>query len=411
MILELGQRFDAFEWIRVTAEYSNAVLVAVLPYVSNAVERLDLPVPRPVTMEQVTYCNVAPRRMFSVGIGIKGGWDFLFSRGYIDTIQSSHSYFVLQDPDNIPEYYGQVRMTKAEAIELGRETIRRLGIPLESVFAEQEPRVTEPEKIGTNVVPHYRIEWLSPRGGLVSPVDIDINADRKRVERLCIFNKSLEKPPPKIDIVPPPEPRGPKPWPHTNPEYARQLISIALRAVDEYAEKLSLPIPRPLTTNHVAVFSLADNGGWPHAEIELTNGWHFVYRNSMVNGYYAPDDLFSIRSEQHPILIKDFLGQWNMTEAEALELIRKTIAKLGYPNNLTRMDFAPKVIKPAIPGIPRYHIWWWCCEDDPSDDLISKVEAEVDADKRELKSLYFDHKSFWNKPPPIDVPISLPSNR
>ncbi len=47
MILELGQRFDAFEWVRATAEYSNAVLVAVLPYVSNAVEKLDLPVPRP----------------------------------------------------------------------------------------------------------------------------------------------------------------------------------------------------------------------------------------------------------------------------------------------------------------------------------------------------------------------------
>jgi hypothetical protein len=124
----------------------------------------------------------------------------------------------------------------------------------------------------------------------------------------------------------------------------------------------------------------------------------------MVNGYYAPDNLFN--SDQRPILITNFTGKWNITEGEAIDLIRRTLAKLNYPTNLVRMDFPPKVTKPTVPGVPRYNFWWWC-ENETHDDLVSKVEAEVDADKRELKSLYFENKAYWNSRPPIDVPISV----
>lgn len=407
MILELGQFFSQFEWIRVTTEYSNAVLVAVLPYVNDAAQKLDLPVPHPITAEHLTYFEVAPRRALTVGIGVrgeKGEWRFGFGKGYVDTIQGPHSYFSLQDPDEIPKYYGEVRMSKAEAIQFARSNILNLGIPLESVYAEQEPRVREPEKIGTNTVPHYRIEWLDPRSGVVACVDMDIDANARQLARLRIFNKNLERPPPKIEVVPPRHPNSPH-WPLANAEYAWKLIPIVLRAVDEYGQTLGLPLPRPLTTNHVARFELQDNIGRPHCELKLTNGWRFIYRDSMVNGYYAPDNLFN--SDDRPILIKEFVGQWNLTEAEASALIRRTLAKLNYPTNLVRMDFKPHVAKPSIPGIPRYDFWWWC-ENETHDDLVSKVEAEVDTDKRELKSLYFEHRAFWNQRPPIDVPISLP---
>jgi hypothetical protein len=33
----------------------------------------------------------------------------------------------------------------------------------------------------------------------------------------------------------------------------------------------------------------------------------------------------------------------------------------------------------------------------------------VDADKGELKSLYYDDIAYWRHPPPIDVPITLPA--
>lgn len=400
MILDLGQSFVAFEWIHATAEYSNAVLVAVLPYISDVAQRLNLGVPHPVTTDQVVHLSVPPTRTVGAEVGIKGGWVFAFRRGYIDTIQSSHSYSALQDPDEIPQYFGQVKMSRAEAIETARDTIRKLGIPLESVCAEQDPQVGGPRKVGTNTVPHYFIVWPDPRGG--TSVEVEINGNARRLERICLFNKSLERAPPKVGVVPASVAGQPR-WPTVNPEYVRRLVPILLYAVDDYARKLSLPIPQPLTTNHVAQLSIRDNGGWPHCEVELTNGWRFTYRSSIVNGYDTPDRLFF--NNNRPIVVRDFLGKWNLTEAEAIDLVRRTIARLHYRTNLVHMDFDPQAHKPAVPGIPRYEFFWDYIRNDQPE---SAVWAEVDADKRELKSLYYDDRAYWNHPPPIDVPLSLP---
>lgn len=397
MILQLG---STAEFIRVTSEYSNAVLVALMPYFSDFAQKLELPVPHPITTNDVVEAGILPWRGGGGGITLKGGWNFGYHFGYASTFTAPYSYFALQDPDKIPKYFGKVKMSKEEAVCLARDTVKKLGVSLESLFMEQEPHVKEPVHFGTNTLPYYRIEWVNPFG---SPsVNVDINANSKKVEQLALSNKSLERPPPKIDVDAPLKPR---PFPPINSEYAQRLIPFVMRAIDEYGQKLFLPLPRPLTTSQVARFLLVDNGGWPHSEIELTNGWRFIYRNSMVNGYYVPDNLFN--SDQRPILIKEFVGKWNLTEQEAIELVRRSIAKLNYPTNLVHMDFAPQVSKPALPGLPRY-FFSWNLENAAHDDLQSKVEAEVDADKGELKSLYYDDKAYWNKPPPIDVPLSLP---
>ena len=394
--------------IDVTASLSNAMLVAMMPYVSEAAKKLELPVLQPVTIQQVVHCGIVPYLdseggWGGFGVELDSGYGLGFRYGYLDSYSSSNAYFSLQNPDEIPRFVGPVRMTQAEAVHLARDTLKKLGIPLEKVFAEQEPLVTPPPKTRTGIVPRYRVQWSNPQGG--QSVDMEINADAKKIERFVFgFNPNLRRPWPKIEITPSTRSKSPG----VNPEYAWKLIPIVLRAVDDYGNKLGLSIPKPLTTNHVARFKISDNGGWPHSELELTNGWRFIYRNSMVNGFYAPDDLFSLAGERRPMLIKDFVGKWNMTEKEAIALIRRTLAKLNYPTNLVRMDFAPKIHKPSVPNIPRFDFWWWC-ENETKESLVSKVEAEVDADKRELKSLYFDNKAYWNKPPPIDVPISLPT--
>ena len=117
-------------------------------------------------------------------------------------------------------------------------------------------------------------------------------------------------------------------------------------------------------------------------------------------------DLFN--SDNRPILIREFVGKFNMTERDAIELVRKSIRKFNYPTNLVHMDVQPSIHRPVLPRIPRLSIFWWT---QTEDDLQSKVEAEVDLDKGELKSLYYDDKAYWNHPPPIDVPITLPVER
>jgi hypothetical protein len=403
IILELG---SSIEYILVTPEYSNAVLVALLPYISEVAQRLDLPLPNPVTGKDVSYCSVLPKQKVEAEIGLTAGWVFTFNRGYVETVQAPRHFFGLRDLDRIPEFFGPVRMSKAEGIQLARDTLRKLGVKLECVFAEQKPRVTGPLPNGTNTIPHYRIEWLDPRYDGQAPgcVTIDIDAQVKRVERIYLNSKAMERPPPEVEVVPPRDPRFPV-WPQVNPDYAWRLLPIALTAVEDYGRKLALRLPRPLTTNHVARFSVADNGGWPHSEIELTNGWRFIYRNSMVNGFYAPDNFFN--SDKRPILIRDFRGEWRMTESEAQDLVRRTLAKLNYPTNRVHFEVKPQVHKPGVPGIPRYQFYWYYSRED-GDDLQSIIWAEVDADRGRLTSLYYDEKSYWNHPPLIDVPISLP---
>ena len=407
MILQLGSGFEA---IRVTAEYSNALLLATLPYFSDYAQKMDLPVPHPTRVADVAIFKVVPIRDAGISIGIKGTngvWGLWCVEGCINGFEGPHSYFALQDPDAIRGFYGSVRMSKDQAVQLARETIRKLGIPLESVFAEQEPRVILPERIGTNLVPHYRIEWDHPAGG-GHAVDVEVNGDARRVERFYMSSAASRQSLPRISFKTAIDPPVQQRWPPPNPEYAWRLLPIVLRAVDQYGETLSLPIPRPLTTNHVARFELYDNRGWPHSELELTNGWRFIYRNSMVNGFYAPDALFS--KYQRRILIKEFLGKWNMTERQAIALVYETLTKLNYPTNHVHIGFRPEISTAAVRkgAIPRFRFSWWYKQNKNDTDLHSKVEAEVDASKRELKSLYYDDKAYWNHPPPIDVPISLP---
>jgi hypothetical protein len=62
-----------------------------------------------------------------------------------------------------------------------------------------------------------------------------------------------------------------------------------------------------------------------------------------------------------------------------------------------------------VSGIPRYMFYWNYSEEGDS-EVRSSVMAEVDADKGELKSLYYGNITFWNQRPPIDVPILLPAS-
>ena len=403
MILDLG---TVSNLIQVTAQYSNAVMVAVLPYFSDVAKKLDLPVPQPITQADVAKVHFLPflataSRDTSVSIMLKDGWAFTYQFGYVHLIANAHGYPSLQDPDQISRYYGEVKMSPDEAVQFARGALKKLGVPLEDVFAEQEPQITLPVKIGTNTVPHYEIKWLNPQGG--DSVDIHLNGNTKQFERIYLLNKNL-KHPLKTDVVPPPALSWRTP---VNPEYASRLIPMMFRAIEDYAQKLSLPVPRSLTTNNVAKVTIDDNGGWPHCEIELTNGWRFIYRHAMINGHYAPDNFCN--SDQRPIHVKEFEGKWNLTTNQAIELVKKTLAKLNYPTNNIHMDFAPHIIFPAgdFRKIIPYYFFEWDYENAAHDDLQSKVEAEVNADNGKLESLYYDDKTYWNNRPAIDVPISI----
>lgn len=403
MILELGVN----TWIHVTAQYSNAVLVAVLPYFTDVAKKLDLPVPIPITQADIAEVDIWP------GPGAPGAaillknnyWSFDFQQGYVDMVQNTHGGLLFQQEPT----YGPIKITAKDAVKTARETLKKLGIAPEDVFSDFEPKVTLPIQNGTNVVYPYCVQWLDQMGSRT--VDIKIDPHTGKMDRLWLHHFNLVRPPPKIGVEPSLAVNAndfffrQMPPPPINPEYAWKLIPIMFKAIDEYGKKLALPVPRPLTTNHVAKVEVDSDSGAPWCDIWLTNGWRFIYTHTMVNGYDMPDRL----GKRGPMHIKDFAGKWNLTTNQAIEVVKKALAKVVYPTNNIHMDFEPTVILPAGEFrkiIPRY-IFEWYYRPSGQGNALSRVEAEVNADNGKLESLYYDDAAYHGSRPPIDVPISI----
>jgi hypothetical protein len=398
--------------IQITPQYKEAALEATLPLFSDFAHKLRLPVPYPLTRGDIVDYGMTPfQRKDTVAdtvfIETRQGFHFSFFLGVVRSFSWPDSYRLMQGTHGLSNLFGEVKISREQAIQSARDTLKKLGIPPEDLFADQEPRVEVPTW-GTNTIARYIIKWRDPRGGDNGPDDVtaEINAETGRVESFTFSPvNGLQKSAPKVAVIPP---RGHGMFdsmipPSMNPDYAWKLIPIMFKAIDEYAQRLSLPIPRPLTTNNVAKIEAYNNGGWPHCEVWLTNGSRFIYRHCMVNGYFAPDNFFD--SDDRKIHIRDFEGKWNLTTNQAISVIRSAISKLKYPTNHIHMNFAPMVQTAAEDRehIPRVRVEWLFSV---QDELESRLEAEVNTDSGKLESLYYDDKAYWNERPPIDVPIS-----
>ncbi len=401
------------EYIKATVAYTHAVLMAILPHVSDFSERLNLPMPIPVTTNHVEDFSPLNRRNMVGGyLMLTNGARFWFDRGHVTDFESPRAFFSLQDPDLIPRFYATQNLTEKEAIALARSTIQKLGHSLEDTLADLSPTIELAKGIGTNVVPHYKITWMDPRGGIAT--EVEINGNRKTVEQIhFFFRKRLERPAPSVTEQPATLQPGDLFYgmnhiAQINPEYAVRLVPFVLSNMNDWNDRLALGLPGPLTTNHVRRLYLSDNGGWPHAEITLTNYWEFKFRNRSVTYFGSATRFFD--SDRLPFRVRDHVGKWKLNEEEAATLVRQAVAKLGYPANFVHLDSSPKITRPQLaqPGlvIPRLLLEW---EYPSPENKTQWVMAEINCDNGKIEALGFDDVSFWGQGPPIDVPISKPA--
>lgn len=398
------------EYIRVTAEYSNAVLLATLPYVTDFAQKIDLAIPTPVTTNHVSNFFVDPHRGWIEGaVTFTNGIVIGTQRGHVATYYSPHAFWHLQDPNDIPKFYGPLNMTEQEAVELARRYVRRLGYSLEDVCADLPPRIEMAQGIGTNIVPHILISWMTPRGD--TPTRIEINANKKIAEEIRFSGiVALERPYPKVSVEPgklPPD----HPWQKrnesgkVNPQYLSKLVPHVFRAIEDWGRKLKWDIPRRVRERDVKQFYCSDQGGWPSCVVTFTNGWEFKYRHAGLTSARSPRSFFE--SDNLPFRTKYYAGQWKLTEMQALDVARREVAKLGYTTNFVRTDIQPRVFRPSDikggPTIPRLQFEW------NYPDLKRREQwiiVEVDCDRGIVESINFDDVSLWKKRPPIDVPIT-----
>lgn len=197
-----------FEIVQVTAQYSNAVLVAILPYVSDFAKKLELPVSHPITAAHVREFKCSPRTDLSGGrVILTNGFEFAFLHGHVEMFRTPKCYYELQDPDLVPRFFGPVKLKEKDALKIAHQTIKKLGYTDASLFADRPPRITPPARIGKNYVPRYRIWWGNPTRGnpenMPTSADFEIDATTGEIQMMYLLNPSTFRESPKVDVKPP----------------------------------------------------------------------------------------------------------------------------------------------------------------------------------------------------------------
>lgn len=199
--------------IHMTATYSNAVLVAILPHISDCAKQLDLPIPQPITATQITRFNPSPYKDFIGGaFWLTNHCWFVFDNGYVHGFRSPDDWFTMADEywNHLERYVGKDNMTTNEVIELARNSFRNLGYKPEDFHVNEQPtRVEGPydnKKLGH--IPYCRVEWDSPTStiqqmlGLNFNIQFDVDMQRKQVVGMNLSGKRFFRPNPKIAVVP-----------------------------------------------------------------------------------------------------------------------------------------------------------------------------------------------------------------
>jgi len=409
-----------YDILQVTADYSNAVLLAVLPYVSDFATKLDLPVQKPVTPAQVREFKCSWRSdQIGGSVRLLNGFQFSFVDGRVALYRSPKSYYSLQDPTRLPEFYGEVRVSESQAVGIAHEAIRKLGYSDAMLAADRSPLIVPPPKVGTNTVPRYRIKWFDPHSrdpaDLLPTIDLEVDASTRAIRMLTLFSPSTFRPQPKVNVRAPVRAHGPETRPvgegrkllPVHPAYAQAFLVAILPQFCDYVRKGGFSVQLPITTNAVdmAHYTCGVVEGDPCAFVDLKTGARFVYRHGQVVAFYAPD-VMVLPGEDQKSLAR-FVGPINVTSNAAVALVRETVRRLGYSEKVLHMN-EPPMDSGGPPRwgtgfIARYFLNW-----KESHEGDFRVVAEVDATAKTLKSLFINDNvitNVWRIPPRIDVPF------
>ena len=401
-----------WELVQVTAQYSHAVLLAILPFVSDFSKSLDLPIAIPVTTNQVIEFKCDPRLGQTGGaIVLTNGYQFTFLDGRISVYRSPESYFSLQDPERIPHFFGAVKLNEKEALKIARGAIKKLGYENSVFNADSKPLVTSPEKVGTNYIPRYRFRWLDSKwpGAKDSSIipallDIEVNASNHKIEMMLITSRETRRPSPKVGVIPPLlHPKSPPQklsggtsTAAVNGAYASAFLNAILPQASDFIAKAGLNIPVPLTTNQVVAtnFTCRIMDGQPIAQFYLTNGDRFFYRQGYVSTFYAHDAFSKFPEEGRT---EDFLGHINMTTDEAIALCEGVMRKLGYTGKFTIPIISYAPARGAL-AFKRYSFYWRHTGED-----VEFATFEVDMETKTIKSIYLKDQTFEKTSPKVDA--------
>ena len=414
------------EWLEITAQYSNAVLVAIMPHISDFAQTLELPVSLPVTMAQVDRFN-CDRRKDQIGglVLLTNGCRFWYENGHVSGYEGTHSYFTLQVPDQVSEFYGTLRMNKSEAVEFCRKAIEKLGCQVTDL--SREPSVVLADTDFGQTIPHYRIRWRDhswPEKDNMTLTRVEVNADKKLVEEIWLPATNFWRTSPAIPEAVRPsvmyktenELSGGRQLEPLSVPASNRLAEIVLGELADYVKKLSLPVPLPITHTNLRSIECGLLDGEPIAQVVHINGYRFLFLHGYVAGFHAPDCFFTYEWQKDDSkCFEDFVGPIKVSEDELVRIASAKIGLLGYSSNTLCMNKQPRPLggpaKSDTNGLTRF-MWIWEAvdrtlpEDGSTPSSSQFVTFEIDAKTRELKSLEIQNTNLWRNLPQVTSAVT-----
>src|SRR6266498_132389 len=180
-----------------TGEYTNAVLVALLPIIGDYCNKLELPCPYPLQTNHVQRVGVGHNETGEVqgGIVLTNGYSFAFNHGYVYTFYTSTSYLNNCDTaDEIPRFTGKVRIAKDKAVTIAREKLVKLEITVLNRLLKGKPTISGPLVKKEYTLPYYVIRWSDWQHS----VQVEFNAEKGRIEGVDMGGREFFKPPPRV---------------------------------------------------------------------------------------------------------------------------------------------------------------------------------------------------------------------
>ncbi|MGH7989152.1 MAG: hypothetical protein ACREDS_03015 [Limisphaerales bacterium] len=430
--------------IHMTATYSNAVLVAILPHISNCARQLDLPLPQPITANQVAHFNVSPRKEDVGGsVWLTNHYQFVFGNGYLRAYQAPTNWFNNQydnwaDTEYFKRYLGKDNMTTNEAIEFARHSFYKLGYKPKDFDIRGPPTRFEgpinSKRLGH--LPYCEVEWDSPTStiqqmlGLNFNIQFDVDMQRKQIVGMNLSGRLFFRPNPKIAVVPEVETNyrnagwigamaqmeNREPIIHMTPAYSNATLTATLPYISDFAKRLDLPIAQPVIASQV-VLSVPPQYKPPHAKnyfeerLMLANHYWFSFVGGYVCQFGSPDDWFEekeTRTNWPRCDSKDC-----MTTNEAIEFARAAFRKLGYKPEEFHLNVPPTTYTNATDMAKQYaycQIDWDSPESEQGTANEYHMEFDINTQRKQMVGMLLMSKGFVRPEPKIDVEPELESD-
>jgi hypothetical protein len=196
---------------------------------------------------------------------------------------------------------------------------------------------------------------------------------------------------------------------HMTVTYSNAVLMLVLTNVSDFAKKLDLPIPQPVTTAQVQKFFVDPIKGTVGGVLTLTNGDRFFYNQGHINVFYGhdidpfPEDMDP--AERHRLWVERFRGTMNMTTNEVIEFAREALRKLDYDPKTVQADGLPAQFSGPWTGddylVPHCTVDW--------KGGRNFITIDVNAEKKQIYRISLAGPYFSRPEPKLDVQPELES--